>query len=71
MSNLSAPLQDRVVPPEHAKQFFLEHEFGIQMPRLLVEPAEREIGAILIEQVERLLTVGGQDLQRHIGRQLS
>ena len=57
-----APLQKRVVAPEDAKQAFFDHELRLEMARLFVEPAKREICSIVVQQVERLFAVGRQHL---------
>src|SRR5574338_1077980 len=56
---------------KNAIEVFFEEKFRVQMPRHVIEPAKRKIDPILIEQVKRLLAIGGHHLQIHVWRQPS
>ena len=53
---------------EHAVEIFIEQKFRAQMARHIVEPAQGKVDLVGLDQIERLLTVGGPHMQVEIGR---
>src|SRR6185312_5229192 len=64
---LRPPFHDRMVAPADAEQIFFHHELGTEVTWFFIQPSEREIRPVIVEEIERLTAVCRQDLQVHIG----